>query len=172
MAADDVYQQALALLSACETILGARVPSLTYVTPGTPAHEGCGILAVNVTQEEQAPTGPSTAALDPGHRRRYGAVNVTTMVVTITRCDVQPGIDELPDPVAKAQVAQVVLTDMWVLWNGLYYMSRDQESVLFQECGEVTIGPARAIEPSGNIVGWTIPVTVSTEGYNPLEPGT
>jgi len=165
MASTDLYTQAAALLVACQTLLAVDTPSLSYLAPGTPAID-CEMLTVHAPGVGEAPTGPAVGALDAGHRGKFGQVTLSSLLVTVTRCDAQPAFEDTPDPVAKAQVAERVLKDVWILWNGLYRLI--ETDGLFFGCGEKYLDPAQAIQPQGGMVGWTIPIRLSIPGYNPI----
>lgn len=165
MADTDLYAQAQALLEACQDLLGARSPDVAFVSPGTPVFDCCPMLSVHVPALGEAITSPTQGALVTGHRYSFGRVNLSTLIVSIVRCDQETPSDALPDVAAKEATAAEVLADAWVLWNGLYRMLDDDE--LFVGCGERYMDSARAIDSSGGCVGYLLTLRVSIPGYDP-----
>jgi hypothetical protein len=166
MAANDLYTQAQALLDASVMLLGARSPNVAFVSPGTPVFDCCPMLAVHVPSIEEAGTGPQTTVLDAGHRYRHGRLNLSTLIVSIIRCD-QETNGSLPDVPAKQATAGEVLEDAWTLWNGLNRMLSDGS--LFRGCSERFFDGARAIDSSGGCVGYLITARITIPGWNPLD---
>jgi hypothetical protein len=161
----DLYEQAASLLAACDALLGARAPATAFVSPSLPVFDCCPMLAVYVPALGEALTSPTSGALVGGHRRTFGRVNLTTLVVTIVRCDQEKPDNMLPDVAAKQATAAEVMQDVWTLWNGLYRLVDD--GVLFEGCGERYLDGARLINSSGGCVGYTITLRISLPGYDP-----
>jgi hypothetical protein len=166
----DLYAQAAALLSACETLLGTRAPTVSFVSPGLPVFDCCPMLAVHVPSLGEAFTSPTQGALVSGHRGKFGRVNLTALVVSIVRCDQEKPGGTLPDVIAKEATAAEVLEDVWTLWNGLYRMLDD--GTLFHDCNERYFDGARAINGSGGCIGYTLNLRVALPGYDPTAVGT
>lgn len=167
---DDLYAQAVALLNACETLLGTRSPAVSFVSPSLPVFDCCPMLAVHVPSLGEAFTSPTQGALVSGHRNTFGRVNLSTLVVSIVRCDQEKIGGALPDVIKKEATAAEVMEDVWTLWNGLYRMLGD--GTLFNDCGERFFDGARAINSSGGCVGYTLTFRVSIPGYDPTQAGT
>lgn len=161
----DLYAQASALLTACEQILGARCPEVTFVSPSLPVFDCCPFLSVHVPSLGEAFTQPTQGGLVTGHRNKFGRVNLTALVVTIVRCDQETPSGALPDVPAKEATAAEVMEDVWTLWNGLYRKLDD--GTLFRDCGERYFEGARVINSSGGCVGYNLAFRVSLPGYDP-----
>lgn len=164
MAASDLYTQAASLLEACEDLLGARAPAVSFVSPGPPVFDCCPMLSVHVSGINEGGT-PPPGALGAGHRYTSARVNQVGLVVSIVRCDQESSAGVFPDVAKKEETAAEVYEDIWTLWNGLNRMSANGE--LFQGCGERFFDGARPITPSGGCVGFLFLIRLTLPGFDP-----
>lgn len=130
-------------------------PERAYVTYGTPPAE-CDQLTVHVTPLSVGANAPLNAAVI--------RINRVTLIATLFRCGPQwDSVDEWPTPeVQEALVAQIN-ADRWALWN--YVFNKWVAKLLFEECGDVLNWSLAQLQPSGGVVGTTLSVTVSLQGY-------
>lgn len=173
MSLGDLHIAAADLLDVAEGLLAqtpSGAPERVYVSPGTPAREGCEFLTVHVAaigEEVTSPTSPPPAS---GHRQIFQRINLPAYVVTIQRCVATT--DQRGNPVAGEildAVAETTLGDAWILWNGL--MTAVREERLFASCREVHFDAAVALPIQGGYGGWTLGVRALLPGY-PVSVGT
>lgn len=162
-AASDLQDLAEDVLAAAGQILQAETaPALrSFVAHGPPALDCCDQLAVHVATIGEAPTtGPTV--LSPGLRHTSGRVNLTTLIVTISRCHPVLDADGQPPKAAELTAAAALLNaDAWALWNGLYRM-RDQ---LFAACDLVFFDGMVPLPPQGGCAGWALQIRFELPGY-------
>lgn len=167
--ATDLYALAGEYLFAVRDALNATAagaPSRGFVSPGSPAWDCCDQLTVHVSGPAMAPTSPGAGALSDAHRFNLsGYVNLVTLVATILRC--VPTVDDdggFPSPAASDAAAQVILSDLWAVWNHLANAKAD--GTLFGgTCREMVWAPAVALNPQGGCGGWEITTVVQLDGY-------
>jgi len=133
-------------------------PERNFVSPGQPAFDCCPQLTVNATPISDAPLAPGGLAAG---RKIGGSINHVGLTISITRC--QPQTADTPPADSLQAVAEQTNADVWALWNHLQSLWRSGD--LFKLCGEVFWDGARAIQPSGGCVGWTLGIRVSLDGY-------
>jgi hypothetical protein len=130
-------------------------PERAYVTYGTPPAE-CDQLTVHITPLGVGAAAPLNAAVI--------RVNRVTLIATLFRCGPQwESIDQWPTPEIQEALAAQVNADRWALWNFVY--NKWVAKLLFEECGDVLGWGLAELRPSGGVVGTTLTVTVSLQGY-------
>lgn len=167
MAASDMHALAVAVREAAEEILATTVagtPERSFVCHGLPALDCCDQLAVNVGAIGEAATAPLTA-LGAGQRHRSpGRVNLTTLIVTISRCYPSVSDDGVPPSAADQEAAAEALNeDGWALWNGLFRQGGD----LFAACDSVFFDGLVPLPPQGGCAGWVFQIRFELAGYDP-----
>lgn len=175
--ATSLYDLAKELLDFCVVALDelpAGAPERAYVATGLPAFD-CEQLTVHAFQVGEAPTAPSATPMDLMRRANpYPRINLVYLVITIVReCypgpvgggPVGPSLPEVADLVAASEKSYA---DAWQVWNALSAGLRD--GGLFDQCTFVGWQPAQPAGPSGNMVGWTIPLQVQIDGFVPPPP--
>lgn len=166
MAADDLQILAEDVLAASAAILETTGnPALIrkFVAHGPPALDCCDQLAVHVAQIGEAPTQAGTV-LQPGLRHAFARVNLTALMITVTRC--HPVLDESlapPTPAELTDAAATLNADAWALWNGLF---RAQDT-LFAACDLVFFDGMTPLVPQGGCAGWVMQVRFELGGYAP-----
>ena len=162
--ANDLQALAEAVLAAAETILatdGNPPIERAFVSHGPPALDCCNQLAVHVAQIGEAATNVGSV-LQPGLRHETGRVNLTALMITVTRC--HPVLEETgqpPAPDALTEAAAMLNADAWSLWTQLYRM-RD---VLFAECDLVFFDGSVPLPPQGACAGWVMAIRFELPGY-------
>lgn len=167
MAVGDLHDLAVAVLGAAEQILATAIggtPERSFVCHGLPALDCCDQLTVNVGAIGEAATAPLTA-LGSGQRHRSpGRVNLTTLVVTISRCYPSVADDGTPPSPTEQQAATETLNeDGWALWNGLFRQSGD----LFAACDGVFFDGLVPLPPQGGCAGYVFQIRFELPGYDP-----
>ena len=167
MAAADLQALAEAVLDASEDILGTtgnEPIERAFVSHGPPALDCCNQLAVHVAQIGEAATQAGTVLL-PGMRHTFARVNLTALMITVTRC--HPTFDEegrQPPSAAELNEAAAMLNaDAWALWNGLYRAQDD----LFDACDLVFFDGMNPLPPQGGCAGWVMQIRFELQGYAP-----
>jgi hypothetical protein len=154
----DEYLQAT--VEALDTIPGSPgvgsgsvgAPTRQFVTYGTPAAD-CDQITVHsvpLTVGSHAPTDSAVIR-----------INHVTLVATLFRCFLPAG--EIPTAEEQEAMADQTNADRWALWN--YPFNKWRAGLLFEECGVVTNWLLAQLPPSGGMVGTTLSVTVSLQGY-------
>ena len=166
----DLHDLAVEVLDACVEALDTipdfepgfvGAPARRFVSPGKPAYDCCdgeehGQLTVHVSPVVEGPHEKQTNSFV--YRTNRVRVNITSL-----RCIGMDPDGNPPDPdVATAQAAQLN-RDGWAIWNHLFNLQR--ADLIFTQCGEVIWGQLTAVDPSGLCGGWTLPITVSLDGY-------
>ena len=166
MAAADLQALAEAVLDASEDILattGNPPIERAFVCIGPPALDCCNQLAVNVGNIGEAAT-VIPNVLQPGLRHEFSRVNLTALLITVTRCYAMPDDEGIPpSPAEQNADAAVLNADAWALWNGLYRM----REVLFSDCDIVIFDGIIPLPPSGGCAGYVMQVRFELEGYAP-----
>ncbi len=168
-AASDLQDLAQDVLDAAALILattGNPEIERAFVSHGPPALDCCNQLAVNVGQIGEAAT-QATSVLQPGLRHAFARVNLTTLLITVTRC--HPTLDDFDNPPsaeALTAAAAELNADAWALWNGLYRM----QETLFEACDLVFFDGSVPLVPQGACAGWMMQIRFELGGYNPF-PG-
>jgi hypothetical protein len=127
-------------------------PDRAFVTFGTPSAD-CDQLTVHA----QPLTVGSHAPLNAATIR----VTHVTLVATLFRC--WGTTETVPSVETQQAVAEQVNADRWALWN--YPFNKWRAGLLFESCGDVTNWVLSQLTPSGQMVGTTLSVTVSLQGY-------
>ncbi len=165
-AASDLHDLAADVLAAGQQILdtddGPEIDR-AFVSHGPPALDCCNQLAVHVAAIGEAPTG-AASVLAPGSRHVTGRINLTTLVVTVTRCHPIVG-EEAAIPAADDLTAGAAIlnADAWSLWNGLYRM----KDTLFAACDLVFFDGLVPLGPEGGCAGWVFQIRFELPGYAP-----
>jgi hypothetical protein len=178
-AATDLYDHAKDLLDFCVVALDelpAGAPERAYVAVGLPAID-CEQLTVNVFQvgEELSASGQFPTPMDRFRNvNPYPRVVTSVMVVTIVR-DCYPvtlGQQQVPEPPSVAQLveaAETIYADAWQLWNAVKVGLQD--GAIFQPgCKFVGWQPMQPLGPAGETAGWTLPLQVQIDGFDPPPP--
>jgi hypothetical protein len=165
--ASDLQTLAEDVLDASGQILGTTGnPEIerAFVSHGPPALDCCNQLAVHVAQIGEAATQAGTV-LQPGLRHSFARINLTALMITVTRC--HPVLDDNgtqpPSPAELTEAAAMLNADAWALWNGLY---RAQD-VLFDACDLVFFDGMTPLPPQGACAGWMMQIRFVLEGYAP-----
>jgi hypothetical protein len=164
MGADDLQTLAENVLTAAETILdtnGNEPIERAFVSHGPPALDCCNQLAVHVAQIGEAAT-QATNVLQAGLRHNFARVNLTTLMITVTRC--HPTLDDggtPPTPDELNDAAAMLNADAWSLWNGLYRMQDD----LFAACDLVFFDGIVPLPPQGGCAGYVMAIRFELPGY-------
>lgn len=178
MSADALYAAQLDLLDFCALaldVLPAGAPERRYVSFGLPALD-CEQLTVHVFGVRKDETAYSGSP-DPGSLRRKGhplpAINMLDLVITIAReCYPGPvgpaGGNSVPDVPDLVEASQMLHADGWQLWNAVNDAVR--AGVLYGACQFVSLLPMQPLGPEGNFAGWTLPVSVNLDGFDPSPP--
>jgi hypothetical protein len=164
MAASDLQDLAEAVLDASAQILaetGNPEIERQFVSHGPPALDCCNQLAVHVAQIGEAATQAGTV-LQPGLRHETGRVNLTTLMITVTRCHPVLEDDGQPPPPADLTEASAMLNaDAWALWTQLYRM----KDTLFAACDLVFFDGSVPLPPQGACAGWVMQIRFELPGY-------
>ncbi len=130
-------------------------PERAYVTYGTPPAE-CDQLTVHTVPLGVGAAAPLNSAVI--------RVNRVTLVATLFRCGpAWNSINEWPTAEVQEALAAQINADRWALWN--YTFNKWCAKLLFEECGDVLNWALAQLPPSGGMVGTTLTVTVSLQGY-------
>ena len=130
-------------------------PDRAFVTYGTPAAD-CDQLTVHAVPLTVGGNAPINAAVV--------RVNHVTLVATLFRCGpIWTDADEMPSVEEQSLTAEQTNADRWALWN--YPFNKWRAHLLFEECGDVLGWQLAQLPPSGGMVGTTLSVTVSLQGY-------
>lgn len=150
-----------ACVEALDTIPGSLgpgfvgAPDRAFVTYGTPAAD-CPQLTVHILPLSVGAAAPLLSAVI--------RVNRVTLVATLFRCGpAWQNSNEMPPLENLEATAQQTNADRWALWN--YPFNKWCAKLLFEECGDVLNWSLTQLPPSGGIVGTTLSVTVSLQGY-------
>lgn len=170
MAADDLQQLAEDVLAASGQILattGNPEIERAFVAHGPPALDCCNQLAVHIAGIGEAATQAGTV-LQPGLRHAFARVNLTALMITVTRCHPVMDDDGLqpPTPEELTDAAAMLNADAWALWNGLYRAQGE----LFEDCDLVFFDGVTPLPPQGACAGWVMQIRFELQGYAPL-PG-
>ncbi len=167
--ASDLQELAEDVLDASALILattGNPEIERAFVSHGAPALDCCNQLAVNVGQIGEAVT-QAGSALQPGLRHSFARVNLTTLLITVTRCvPVPDDMGNPPDADDLTASAAMLNADAWALWNGLYRMQDE----LFEACDLVFFDGSTPLPPQGACAGWMMQIRFELQGYTPF-PG-
>lgn len=153
----------LACVEALDTIPGdpnlapgsVGAPERAYVTYGTPPGE-CDQLTVHITPLSVGASAPLNAATV--------RVNRVTLIATLFRCGpAWNTANEWPSAEIQSALAAQINADRWALWN--YVFNKWRAGLIFEECGDVLNWQLAQLPPSGGMVGTTLSVTVSLQGY-------
>jgi hypothetical protein len=130
-------------------------PTRQFVTYGTPAAD-CDQITVHSVPLAVGSNAPINAATI--------RVNHVTLVATVFRCGpVWEDADQMPSEEDQEALAGQINADRWALWN--YPWNKWRAGLLFEECGDVLGWQLNQLPPSGGMVGTTLSVTVSLQGY-------
>lgn len=132
-------------------------PERSFISPGQPQYDCCpeGQLTVHAQAVISDPIQPI---------KNHTRANLVNLVATILRC--VPATDEDGNyPVASEAeaAAEQVNADGWALWNHIFNLISAGE--LFRLCEKIQWNGLRSITPSGGCGGWTLGITVQTDGY-------
>lgn len=172
MAAGDLYGLCREYLDACEQALTLEAPGgfdgfRSYVSPGPPAWDCCPQLTVHAGGPSPGPTIPLSPPLQPGHRIEDGVLyNMIAMTATVIRCTptVREGSLQPPDAVGLEASAELLLGDIWAIWNYIATMKR-QKLLWLPDTREVFFLPAVALNAAGGCAGWQMEIRVQLGGY-------
>jgi hypothetical protein len=130
-------------------------PDRAFVTYGTPAAD-CDQLTVHLVPLTVGSSQPVNAAVV--------RVNRVTLIATLFRCGpIWENAQEMPTPEDMGALAEQINADRWALWN--YPYNKWCANLLFEDCGDVLNWGLGQLPPSGGMVGTTLTVTVSLQGY-------
>lgn len=172
MAASALYDACAELLAAADSALaltiGGAIPR-KFVSPGMPVFDCPPQLTVHSGGPSMADTAPLSPWLQPGHRVHIGSiVDLAVLTITVARCT--PTLKEtahkitFPNPADLDASAQEILNDVWVIWNHLVTLKKNE--TLFPPLQrEMFFGAAVALRTSGGVAGWEIPIRVQLPGY-------
>ncbi len=167
--ASDLQELAQDVLDASGLILattGNPEIERAFVSHGRPALDCCNQLAVNIATIGEAATNAGSV-LQPGLRHSFARINLTALLITVTRC--HPVLDDdgqPPNPDQMTEAAAMMNADAWALWNGLFRMREE----LFEDCDLVFFDAAIPLEPQGGCAGFVLQVRFELQGYAPF-PG-
>jgi hypothetical protein len=163
--ATDLQTLAENVLDAAGDILattGSPEIERAFVSHGPPALDCCNQLAVHIAQIGEAATQLGASILQPGLRHETGRVNLTALMITITRC--HPVLDDEGDPPSPEELteaAAMLNADAWALWSQLYRLKDD----LFAACDLVFFDASVPLPPQGGCAGWVMQVRFELPGY-------
>lgn len=140
-----------------------------FVSPGLPSFDCPPMIAVHVGGAQQADTVPLAPPLQPGERADVtGSVNLVAVTATIVRCVValkkSAGRAILPSFAAQEADAKNTLGDVWVVWNHLATLKRD-ETLFGPIHRRMFFDPAVPLPISGESAGWQMQFRVQLDGY-------
>jgi hypothetical protein len=165
MAVTDLQDLAEAVLDAAGDILATTGnPEITraFVSHGPPALDCCDQLAVHVANIGEAATQAGTV-LQPGLRHAFARVNLTALMITVTRC--HPVLDGDGDPPTAAELneaAAMLNADAWSLWTQLFRM----QDTLFAACDLVFFDGIIPLPPQGGCAGYVMAIRFELGGYD------
>jgi hypothetical protein len=134
-----------------------------FVSHGPPALDCCDQLAVHIANIGEATTN-ATDPLGPGFRHARGRVNLTVLIVTVTRCHPVIGDDaQIPTADELTAAAATLNADAWAIWNGLYRMRNE----LFAACDLVFFDACVPLPPQGGCAGYVMQIRFELGGYAP-----
>lgn len=152
---------------------GRPVDEYAYV-PSQPVDDWgfCGVLTVFSTGLDWTPTRTGSGPMDEGQRARLfgGGIPRAGYAVQVWRCiDEDSGGDNAtPVPLAQLQAdAMGLAEDLFILWNALTAGLRNHN--LWAEGTQLFVLPATPIDRQGGRGGWTIPIQIALEGYDPWQ---
>lgn len=165
----DLEVAAQEYLDACVAALDGTPggqPECFYLSPGPPPWDSPDCVVVHVGGVALADTYPLVPSLAPGHRIvSAGEVNYPQFTATVLRC-----APVLPDDGASLSAADfnaashIMYADLWAIWN--YVKNAKAAGTLFGPSQrDMQIDPAVAVNQSGGVCGWQIPVRVNVYGY-------
>lgn len=177
MSAPSLYDLAKELLDFCVVALDelpAGAPARRYVAVGLPALD-CEQLTVHAFQVGEADTAPRETTMDLLRRGHpYARLNLAFLVITIAR-ECYPGptamnmqVPEPPTVVDLVAASETIYADGWQLWNAVPTALRD--GALFSACRFVGWQPMQPLGPEGGMAGWTMPIQVQIDGFEPAPP--
>lgn len=165
------------LRDACLAALGAigEYPD-GYLYPGLPPVEvgeaPCdGMLAVYIQPVARTPWTMGRAAGDQWGDQNIVRLPAVTMTIVYARCanlfgDARgnpPAIDDLnQEAMAHARAG-------WALMNGVYHAILAGELSKLRTCRTWDVGAMNPLPAQGQSTGWSLPVTVQMDGYDPFE---
>lgn len=172
MPASSVYDLAAELLAAANTALATTAEGAitrAFVSPGIPALDCCPQLTVHATQiGEAGQLGQSP--LGGGHHPQTQWVPLIGLMVTVVRCSpTTTDGGKVPTATALDDAAARVDADAWAIWNEFWARFRDG-TLMVGTCKVKYIDPALPLTPQGGCAGWTIPVRVEQDAYDPEAP--
>ena len=140
----------------------AGAPERSFVSPGQPQYDCCpeGQLTVHIPAVNSDPIQPL---------KNHIRANLVSLTATILRC--VPSTDEdgnYPTVIEAQAAADQVNTDGWALWNHIFNLISAGQ--LFRLCEKIQWTGLRSITPSGGCGGWTLNLTVQTDGYQEVIP--
>lgn len=132
-----------------------------FISHGPPAMDCCNQLAVSVARIGEAPLFQGSI-LAPGLRHELGRINLTTMMITVTRCHpVLADGGRAPDPAELTEAAATLNADAWALWNCLNRMQDE----LFSACDLVFFDGVVPLPPEGGCAGFVMQLRFELQGY-------
>lgn len=172
MASSDLYDLCRELLEACAEALTFSIngaPPRQFVSAGLPAFD-CEQLTVHAGGTTEAYTLPVEPPMQPGLRAATTAkLNLVQMTATIIRCStgIPTNTKTAPSPVKLDNDAKVVLADLWVIWNHLFTLKKN-DTLFPPDHRAMFFDPAVALPISGGVAGWEIPFRVQLDGYRTI----
>jgi hypothetical protein len=148
--AEDIQQAITTAFAAASVDLPAR----QYIADGSVA-EDCGQFTIEFTQLFAG----SSGAQQVGPARFPIVIFTAEFNVQIIRCvpTMEEGTGRAPSPADLIAAAKQMLTDAWVLWNGIV---TGHESGPLQKCSNISLGPLTPIGPDGGLGGVTLKIGV------------
>ncbi len=139
-------------------------PARYFVSPGEPAMDCCGQLAVWNSEVQEIDFNAGQGARAPSKRVGRGGQFDMTVNIQITRCGpTVNGRGDFPDPADLTLAARYVNEDVWAIWLGVSWSLK--HGILQEVCSGALRLPAAALAQQGQCIGWTL-------GYRyPLEGG-
>lgn len=171
----DLYDAACELLAAAADALegapGGPIDRV-YVSPGVPAWDTPNQLTVHVGGAAEGVVSPGQPGLAEGHRVAVsGSVIMVPLTITVTRPVpvAGKGANSLPKPEAIQRASEVMLGDLWTIYNTLRNMKRRGQLFAAHDGSattrEMAFDPVVSLNPGGGVIGWQIPVRVQLDGY-------
>lgn len=164
---DEAYlfaQELLAVAQAGVTSAIGGAIGRAYVSPGIPAID-CETLCVTaVGLNLNLSNAPA-----PGRRLTVGGrINLLAFVITVARDCIPVTSDqagfEAPTPAQNDAASQIILQDVWAIWNAIGAQARTPEGLFNGRCSLLYLDNAAALVTSGMTAGWTINLRTEIDG--------
>lgn len=140
-------------------------PARRYVAAGTPVVD-CDQVVVWMPTIDEVDTAPDGNQLAVGLRGQMGRVNLPSYTLMVVRCVPalpKQGRSTAPAVEVLSAAAKQTNADAWVCWCGI---NTARKQGRFNDlCSSVAVGRATAMQTSGGLGGWQLPIYVQLDGY-------